>query len=628
AAALVFAANPDATVEQVEAALESTATDLGDTGWDPYYGYGEVNPYAASLAVGVTAIDNSEPEGIGQPITCSVVSTLPMATDWAWSIIGGLGTIDPDSGVLVPGKGGIITVKATFKGDSALSVTKEIDVPNIDLVITTGATEFTYDGTAKQLSFTVVYDGVPQTQGSDYTVTYANNVNAGTATATINGTGNGTSSWQDEKKFNFTIDKVDLSATSIDLPDASYTGSAVTPNPTITFVDGTGATQTLQLGSDYTVAYSNNTNITNSGAQAAITGKGNFTGSATRNFGIIGATISYLMHVQNYGWIGNTTTSTAVGNGQMGGTSGLGLRVEALQINLANNTGVAGSIVYSTQIQNIGWQAERTASTTGLTDAISTGAVSGTTGQSLRLETLRIHLTGDLASLYDIYYRVHVQNVGWMGWAKNGEDAGTVGLSLRMEAMQIYLAPAGSGTPSNSFNGVTTSTGTPCAIDASAAGQKGVISYDAMIHIQNMGNTNFPSSNGSGILGTTGKSLRLEAMQLNLLNKPEQGGITYMVHVQNIGWQQPARNEGELAGTEGQSLRLEAISINMTGDLAKDYDIYYRTHIQNIGWTGWAKNGQYCGSAGYSYRMEAMQIVIVPKGGTAPGFNSSYFYQR
>jgi len=83
-----------------------------------------------------------------------------------------------------------------------------------------------------------------------------------------------------------------------------------------------------------------------------------------------------------------------------------------------------------------------------------------------------------------------------------------------------------------------------------------------------------------------------------------------------------------VAGTSGLSLRLEAVRITLTGEMGKYYDVYYRTHIQSFGWTGWAKNGQSCGSAGYSYRMEAMQIVIVPKGGAAPGFNSGYFYQR
>ena len=35
---------------------------------------------------------------------------------------------------------------------------------------------------------------------------------------------------------------------------------------------------------------------------------------------------------------------------------------------------------------------------------------------------------------------------------------------------------------------------------------------------------------------------------------------------------------------------------------------YYGVHAQNIGWMDWAKNGHSAGTAGYSYRLEAIQI--------------------
>ncbi|MBQ7628078.1 MAG: serine protease, partial [Clostridiales bacterium] len=47
-------------------------------------------------------------------------------------------------------------------------------------------------------------------------------------------------------------------------------------------------------------------------------------------------------------------------------------------------------------------------------------------------------------------------------------------------------------------------------------------------------------------------------------------------------------------------------------------DIYYRVHAQDIGWMGWAKNGEYAGTAGRSARLEGIQIVLVPKGSPAP----------
>lgn len=75
-------------------------------------------------------------------------------------------------------------------------------------------------------------------------------------------------------------------------------------------------------------------------------------------------------------------------------------------------------------------------------------------------------------------------------------------------------------------------------------------------------------------------------------------------------------------------MRLEAIQIKLTGDMAKNYDVYYRVHAQNFGWMGWAKNGASAGTAGYSYRLEAIQIKLVKKGGAAPGSTANAYRSR
>ena len=69
-----------------------------------------------------------------------------------------------------------------------------------------------------------------------------------------------------------------------------------------------------------------------------------------------------------------------------------------------------------------------------------------------------------------------------------------------------------------------------------------------------------------------------------------------------------------MSGTSGRSLRLEAMQLSLNGEMANHYDIYYRVHAQNIGWLGWDKNGESAGTAGYGYRLEGMQIVLVEKG--------------
>lgn len=87
--------------------------------------------------------------------------------------------------------------------------------------------------------------------------------------------------------------------------------------------------------------------------------------------------------------------------------------------------------------------------------------------------------------------------------------------------------------------------------------------------------------------------------------------------MQKIGWQDWV-SDGALSGTEGQALRLEAIQIKLTGEQAKNYDVYYRVHTQKYGWLGWAKNGESAGTSCHAFRLEQIQIVLTYKGSGAP----------
>lgn len=49
--------------------------------------------------------------------------------------------------------------------------------------------------------------------------------------------------------------------------------------------------------------------------------------------------------------------------------------------------------------------------------------MNGTEGEAKRLEAIKIQLTGADKDKYDVYYRVHAQSYGWLGWAKNGAPA-------------------------------------------------------------------------------------------------------------------------------------------------------------------------------------------------------------
>lgn len=127
--------------------------------------------------------------------------------------------------------------------------------------------------------------------------------------------------------------------------------------------------------------------------------------------------------------------------------------------------------------------------------------------------------------------------------------------------------------------------------------------------------------------GTEGQAKRLEGINIRLVNKGYSGDILFRTYVQSYGWQAWKKN-GEMAGTSGEAKRFEAIQIKLNGDLAKNYDIYYCTYIQTFGWSGWAKNGAMCGSTGYAKRLEGIKIVMVKKGGKAPGRTEDTFYKK
>ncbi|MDK2936188.1 MAG: hypothetical protein AB7D16_05855 [Eubacteriaceae bacterium] len=92
------------------------------------------------------------------------------------------------------------------------------------------------------------------------------------------------------------------------------------------------------------------------------------------------ATIETYVHVQNYGDRGPFDM------GQDAGTSGEGLRLESIEIVMDNVPGY--TLAYNVQVQNIGWLRDENDTSTWFTS----GQFAGTTGLGLRLEGIRIEL--------------------------------------------------------------------------------------------------------------------------------------------------------------------------------------------------------------------------------------------
>ncbi|WP_028510513.1 hypothetical protein [Ruminococcus sp. NK3A76] len=142
-----------------------------------------------------------------------------------------------------------------------------------------GVDGINYNGKAQTYPVRDFYNGtVKLVEGTDYTVTYKDNVNAGTATQTITGKGNYTGTITN--KFNIGQESIEKCSFDIPVTGFSYTGKEIKPAVTIKF---NGAT--LKQGTDYTISYTNNINV--GIATMDIKGKGNFYGTHTVSYLIV-----------------------------------------------------------------------------------------------------------------------------------------------------------------------------------------------------------------------------------------------------------------------------------------------------------------------------------------------------
>ena len=141
-------------------------------------------------------------------------------------------------------------------------------------VVISDVADQTYTGSLIAPNVTVTCNDVELVKDTDYTVSYSNNKNVGTATISITGIGDYTGTI----KKNFNIVARGISDTTIgSIPNQTYTGNSISALPVITY---NGATLTKDV--DYTLSYSNNINVGT--ATITITGKGNFTGMTSTTF--------------------------------------------------------------------------------------------------------------------------------------------------------------------------------------------------------------------------------------------------------------------------------------------------------------------------------------------------------
>ena len=276
----------------------------------------------------------------------------------------------------------------------------------------------------------------------------------------------------------------------------------------------------------------------------------------------------YQTHAAFVGW------STMLNSGQTINNPSSGKQLEAIRVFLPTN--IQGGLNAWGYSQNKGWIKE-----------VHNGEVIGTVGQSLRLEAYELNLTGNISRNFDIAYRSYVDGFGWTPYTSNSGDSGSQHMSAPMLSTEVSLVTKGTklnpqgkslvnemfkakghvqdqGWQQEQYPGMMIGTeGQELRMEAieinNDLGNDSHINYQA--HVQYQGWQ--PWKSDGQVAGTTGQGLRMEAIRISLTGSASQYyDVYYQAHVQYQGWQEWVKN-GAIAGTTGQELRLEALRIKI-----------------------------------------------------------------
>lgn len=163
-------------------------------------------------------------------------------------------------------------------------------------------------------------------------------------------------------------------------------------------------------------------------------------------------------------------------------------------------------------------------------------------GASAQVDTVK-QVAGSAANNAGLSYRAHCANVGWLPAVHDGQVAGTTGYGVRLEAFKI--------TPPEGWE------------------------LTVRVHVQDVGNMEFSGikrgeNSGTGssandpIIGTVGKSQRIEAVSISVDKRPagDNRKLYFRVHQATVGWK-AWTEEGFTSGSDGLEIQLEAIQMKI-----------------------------------------------------------------
>ena len=192
------------------------------------------------------------------------------------------------------GKGTItVTGKNNYTGTKNLTFTiKPIQLSETEAALGKETAVFTGDAITPLAN--ILWNNRYLTSGTDYRLSYKNNINAGTAKVTAEGLGN----FEGTVEMTFKITPADIGyyATIPSIPGQTYTGAAITPD-----VEIKRNTKKLVNGTDYKIQYGSNTNA--GSATVTVTGINNYSGSVTKYFTISRKNIAEAdLSIERQGW--------------------------------------------------------------------------------------------------------------------------------------------------------------------------------------------------------------------------------------------------------------------------------------------------------------------------------------
>ncbi len=201
---------------------------------------------------------------------------------------------------------GTATITITGTGNCTGTTSATFDIVAADIASASIAliADETWTGSAITPLSVITFNGATLVKDTDYTLSYADNIEVGRATVTVSGIGNFKSST--DVTFNIIFKDITLSTIGA-VPNQTWTGNAITPSLTVTY-----ETITLVRDSDYTISYIGNTGVGT--ATIVISGIGHYRGNTSTTFNIVARDIvsATVAPVSDQTWTGSAITPLPV----------------------------------------------------------------------------------------------------------------------------------------------------------------------------------------------------------------------------------------------------------------------------------------------------------------------------